>query len=350
MSDIQCRIDGRAGRVTLNRPQALNALTHDMCLDLERALLAWRDDPQVGHVVIDGAGARAFCAGGDITRLYEAGLEHDAEYGRRFWRDEYRLNALIHDYPKPYIAIMHGFVMGGGVGVAAHGSHRIVTDTTRLAMPECGIGLVPDVGGSLLLAQAPGYLGECLGLTGHRMTAADSLYAGFADAYVPEDRIAALISDLVASNVANVEDAVGEHIAAIIARHAESAGDSMLAAHIDDINAVFGASDVITIRSRLDAHDVLSAAFPRMAGGMAAGSPIALAATAALVQAVRAAPTMETALDMEYRFTHRWLESTDFIEGIRAAVIDKDHAPRWRHDDVAAVPAALIEGLLAPLD
>jgi enoyl-CoA hydratase/carnithine racemase len=182
------------------------------------------------------------------------------------------------------------------------------------------------------------------------MTAADSLYAGFADAYVPEDRIAALISDLVASNVANGDDADGEHIGAIIARHAKPAGDSMLAAHIDDINAVFGASDVITIRSRLDAHDVLSAAFPRMAGGMAAGSPIALAATAALVQAVRAAPTMETALDMEYRFTHRWLESTDFIEGIRAAVIDKDHAPRWRHDDVAAVPAALIEGLLAPLD
>ena len=142
MSDIHCRIEGCAGRVTLNRPQALNALTHDMCLTLEAALLAWRDDPAVSHVVVDGAGDRAFCAGGDITRLYQAGLDRDAEYGRRFWRDEYRLNALIHAYPKPYIAIMHGFVMGGGVGVAAHGSHRIVTDSTRLAMPECGICLL----------------------------------------------------------------------------------------------------------------------------------------------------------------------------------------------------------------
>ena len=115
MSDIHCRIEGCAGRVTLNRPQVLNALTHDMCLTLEAALLAWRDDPAVSHVVVDGAGARAFCAGGDITRLYQAGLDRDAEYGRRFWRDEYRLNALIHAYPKPYIAIMHGFVMGGGV-------------------------------------------------------------------------------------------------------------------------------------------------------------------------------------------------------------------------------------------
>ena len=342
MSDIQCRIDGRAGRITLNRPKALNALTHDMCLELERALLAWRDDPQVDHVVIDGAGDRAFCAGGDITRLYQAGLDEDAEYGRRFWRDEYRLNALIHEYPKPYIAIMHGFVMGGGVGVAAHGSHRIVTDSTRLAMPECGIGLVPDVGGSLLLARAPGHLGECLGLTGHRMTAADSLYAGFADAYVPEDRLGALISDLVASDDADVW--------VIIARHAQPAGDSMLAAHMDDINAVFGGHDVIAIRSQLDAHNALLATFPRMAGGMAAGSPIALAATVALVRAVRDAPTMETALDMEYRFTHRWLASTDFVEGVRAAVIDKDHAPRWRHDDVAAVPPALIVDLLAPLD
>ncbi len=342
MSDIQCRIDGRAGRITLNRPKALNALTHDMCLELERALLAWRDDPQVDHLVIDGAGDRAFCAGGDITRLYQAGLDEDAEYGRRFWRDEYRLNALIHEYPKPYIAIMHGFVMGGGVGVAAHGSHRIVTDSTRLAMPECGIGLVPDVGGSLLLARAPGHLGECLGLTGHRMTAADSLYAGFADAYVPEDRLGALISDLVASDDADVW--------VIIAGHAQPAGDSMLSAHMDDINAVFGGHDVIAIRSQLDANDALLTTLPRMAGGMAAGSPIALAATVALVRAVRDAPTIETALDMEYRFTHRWLASTDFVEGVRAAVIDKDHAPRWRHDDVAAVPPALIADLLAPLD
>lgn len=340
MSDIHCRIEGCAGRVTLNRPQALNALTHDMCLTLEAALLAWRDDPAVSHVVVDGAGDRAFCAGGDITRLYQAGLDRDAEYGRRFWRDEYRLNALIHAYPKPYIAIMHGFVMGGGVGVAAHGSHRIVTDSTRLAMPECGIGLVPDVGGSLLLARAPGHLGECLGLTGHRMQAADCIHAGFADHYVAPDRIAELVTALTG----------GRDVAAVIAAVSEMPGDSVLASHQPAIDSVFGGADVPAIMAALDADETLANSFGRMAAGLAAGSPIALAATLVLVRAVRRDPTMETALDLEYRFTHRSFAETDFIEGIRAAVIDKDHKPAWRHDHVADVPPALVNALLAPLD
>ena len=340
MNDIHCRIEGCAGRVTLNRPQALNALTHDMCLALEAALLDWRDDPAVRHVVIDGAGDRAFCAGGDITRLYQAGLDGDAEYVRRFWRDEYRLNALIHAYPKPYIAIMHGFVMGGGVGIAAHGSHRIVTDSTRLAMPECGIGLVPDVGGSLLLAQAPGHLGECLGLTGHRMQAGDSIHAGFADYYVPAEAVAGLVTALTGD--ADIET--------VIAAAASSLPDSALAMHQSAIDAVFGSDDVAVIMAALGADATVTAHFGRMAAGMAAGSPIALAATLALVRAVREDPTIETALDMEYRFTHRALTATDFIEGIRAAVIDKDHAPRWRFEDVDAVPSDLVESLLVPLD
>src|SRR6056300_1702778 len=176
MTDIHIRITGRAGRITLNRPKALNALTYDMCLAMEQALLAWRDDPAVDMVVIDATGDRAFCAGGDIADLYASGLRGDYAYGQTFWAAEYRLNALIYHYPKPYIAFMQGFTMGGGVGISCHGSHRIVGETSQIAMPECGIGLIPDVGGSYILACAPGYLGEYLGLTAARMAAADAIY------------------------------------------------------------------------------------------------------------------------------------------------------------------------------
>ena len=153
--DILIRRQGRAGRITLNRPKALNALTYGMCLEIDRALRAWADDPEVACVVIDAVGERAFCAGGDIQVMYETGTAGDYAYGRRFWADEYRMNAQIAEYPKPYIALMQGFTMGGGVGVACHGSHRIVGRSSRIAMPECAIGLVPDVGGSALLARAP---------------------------------------------------------------------------------------------------------------------------------------------------------------------------------------------------
>ena len=165
-NDLYLRIEGPAGRITLNRPKALNALTYDQANRIEEQLLAWRDDPAVELVMIDAVGERAFCAGGDIQQLYDTGRAGDFAYGRRFWADEYRLNALIWNYPKPYVAFMSGFVMGGGVGISALGSHRIVTDSTQVAMPECGIGLIPDVGGSLLLGCAPGRLGEYLMIPG----------------------------------------------------------------------------------------------------------------------------------------------------------------------------------------
>ena len=165
-AEIHIRKEGRAGRITLDRPKALNALTYDMALAIGAALDQWRDDGAVDLVIIDALGDKAFCAGGDIQKLYDTGRAGDFAYGRRFWADEYRLNARIAEYPKPYVALMQGFVMGGGVGISCHGSHRIVCASTRIAMPECGIGLVPDVGGSLLLARAPGRLGEYVGCTG----------------------------------------------------------------------------------------------------------------------------------------------------------------------------------------
>ena len=197
MSEIWCRKQGRAGRITLQRPKALNALTVGMLEAIEASLDEWLNDDEVDLVMIDAEGDRAFAAGGDIVDLYNTGRAGDFAFGQNFWAFEYRLNAKIHEYPKPYVAFMHGFVMGGGVGVSALGSHRIVTDGTQVAMPEVGIGLVPDVGGSKILADAPGRCGEYLGMTAARMGPADAIYAGFADTYVPEGRLEDLKARLV---------------------------------------------------------------------------------------------------------------------------------------------------------
>ena len=182
---LRVRVEGRAGWITLDRPDALNALTWDMCRAIDAALDAWRDDDRVALVMIDGTG-RAFCAGGDIAVMHARARAGDHAYGRDFWREEYRLNAKLHRYPKPVVAFLHGYVMGGGVGVGCHASHRLVRDDSRVAMPECAIGLVPDVGGSMILARAPGRLGAFLGVTGHRMGPGDAILTGFADAYVPD--------------------------------------------------------------------------------------------------------------------------------------------------------------------
>src|SRR6056297_2638543 len=187
MSDeIHIRREGRAGRITLTRPKAMNALSYDMCLAIEDALDNWATDDSVDLLMIDAEGDRAFCAGGDIQKLYQTGRAGDFAYGRRFWRDEYRMNARLAEYPKPVVSLMQGFTMGGGVGVGCHDSHRVVGASTRIAMPECGIGLIPDVGGTRLLANAPGRLGEFIGLTGHRLGPGDAIVAGFADHYLPE--------------------------------------------------------------------------------------------------------------------------------------------------------------------
>ena len=199
MTDISIRITGRAGRITLQRPDALNAMTYDMCLAMEAALDVWRNDDTVSLVVIDAQGDRAFCSGGDIAELYATGTKGDYAYGQKFWADEYRLNHKIFHYPKPVVSVLQGFTMGGGVGIGCHGSHRIVGDTSQIAMPECGIGLLPDVGGTLMLALAPGRLGEYLGTTAARMNAGDAIHAGFADHYIPEAQWPTLIAQLEAT-------------------------------------------------------------------------------------------------------------------------------------------------------
>jgi enoyl-CoA hydratase len=337
MSDITCCIEGRAGRITLNRPKALNALTWDMCLEIEKALIAWADDPAVKLLIIDGLPCeKAFCAGGDLAEMYATGSAGDYSYGRRFWQDEYRMNAALFKFPKPVVTFLHGFVMGGGVGVGCHGSHRIVCDDSRIAMPETKVGLVPDVGGSLILARAPGRLGEYLGVTSARMGPGDAIHAGFADYYIPRDHWASLIDTLVETGDWEAVD-----------RSALPAPDSKIAAQQADIDALFGGE---TLRDIVNLLTTTDSDFARNAlKAMDGNSPISMACAVELIHRSRMKDTIEGALDMEYRFTARAMEKGDFLEGIRALIIDKDNAPKWRHAGPGAVPPAEVSAMFRPL-
>ena len=331
--------EGALGRLRLNRPDALNALTHAMTLQIEKALSAWREDRGVEAIVIDGTGDRAFCAGGDLQYLYHTGLK-DPGPGRAFWRDEYRLNALIASYPKPYIAVMNGITMGGGVGVSAHGSHRIVTQKTMVAMPEVSIGFMPDAGGTYLLSRAPGHTGLYLGLTGARMNAADAIFAGFADSYVPGEALAKLIEAL----------AVGDAPDRTIARFSQKAPDGALAALQDKITQVFSAPDILSCVRRLDE---LAAGGDEWADKtltmVRKNSPLSVATTFTAVHKARELATLEECLELEYCFSHRALSGHEFLEGIRALVIDKDRKPDWRPATLEEVSPEMVENVLAPL-
>jgi len=334
--DIIIRKTGRAGRITLNRPKALNAVTYEMCLEIERALDSWRDDEEVALVVIDAVGEKAFSAGGDIAEMYRTASKGDYGYGRRFWADEYRMNAKIANYPKPYVAFMQGFTMGGGVGVSCHGSHRIVGENSQIAMPECGIGLVPDVGGSLLLARAPGRLGEYLGTTGTRMGPGDAILAGFADHFVPRADWPALIGALEESGAP-----------ALIESAARPAPEGPLAALQPQVDAHFAGATIHDILFSLRHGEDEFAG--RTLDTLARQSPLSVACTVELVHRSRIADTIEAALAQEYRFTYRSAEAGDFVEGIRAAIIDKDRKPKWRHTSLDAVTEGEVERMLAPL-
>ena len=334
--DILIRTEGRAGRITLNRPGALNALTWEMCGRIEAALADWAEDDALALLLIDAAGEKAFCAGGDIAEMYATGMAGDFEYGRRFWADEYRMNARLFNFPKPVVSFLQGFTMGGGVGVGCHASHRIVGDGSKIAMPEVGIGLVPDVGGSLILARAPGRLGEYLGVTAARMGPGDAILAGFADYFIPEASWEALKAELCERGDPGAVD-----------RAAQPAPDSPLAARQDEIDDLFAFDALRDIVNALKAAESDFAA--ETLGAMGRNSPLSMACAVDLVRRVRVRDTIEAALELEYRFTSRAMEKGDFLEGIRAAIIDKDRAPRWRHDDLTGASNADVSGMLMPL-
>jgi enoyl-CoA hydratase len=330
--ELLVRTEGRAGRLTLNRPAALNALTHAQCLATLNALTAWRDDPGVDLVILDGAGPRAFCSGGDIAQATAQGRAGNFAAGRDFWRDEYHMNAMLARYPKPVVSFLHGFVMGGGVGYGCHNSHRVAGETLQLAMPECGIGLIPDVGGTWLLSRAPGQLGVYLGLTAARMGPGDAIATGFADLHIPEADWSAVKARLCETGDVTT-----------LPRHARPPAPIM--DHRPLLDRLFAPDSVPAILSALagDDSDLARAA----SKAMRRNAPLSMASTLAML---RPGPdSLAAALKQEFRWTWRAMEHGDFIEGVRAQILDKDRNPRWRHAAPEDVTPAEVAAMLAPM-
>ncbi|MDX2619044.1 enoyl-CoA hydratase/isomerase family protein [[Kitasatospora] papulosa] len=331
--------EGHILHLTLNRPRALNALTHTMVRGIDEALVRAADDDAVTAVVIDGAGGRGLCAGGDIRSIYE-----DARAGRSasvdFWRDEYRLNARIARFPKPYVALMDGIVMGGGVGVSAHGDVRVVTERSRVAMPETAIGFVPDVGGTHLLAAAPGELGTHLALTGRTVGAADAVLCGLADHFVPSQHLADLVTELARS-------ATPTEVQETVRRYATTAPEGELAAQRTWIDECYAADTVEEIIDRLSNSGVTAA--KETAAALLTASPTALKVTLAAVRRAARLGSLEAVLDQEFRVSCRAFTGHDLTEGVRARIIDKDRTPRWRPAEIHEVTAAEVARHFEPL-
>jgi enoyl-CoA hydratase len=334
--EILLRRDGRLGHIILNRPKAMNALTHGMVKAMTAALMEWENDDSVSTILLTGAGERGLCAGGDIVAIYRDALDGGHETAR-FWADEYKLNALIARYPKPYVAVMDGVVLGGGVGVSAHASVRIVTERSILGLPETGIGFVPDVGGTFLLSRAPGELGTHVALTAGTITGPDAIALGLADYYVTSDKLPAL-----AQAVSH-----GEAHTTIQAFAANRFPPSALAEERAWIDECYAFDDVQAI---LDALQHASAPAARDASKrIRAKSPTALQVTLESLRRAHRLSLLEEALDQEYRVSLRCLAGRDFPEGIRAQVIDKDRNPRWSPPSLTEVSTEAIEAYFADL-
>ncbi|MFD5461377.1 enoyl-CoA hydratase/isomerase family protein [Kitasatospora sp. NPDC127059] len=338
--------DGGLGRITLNRPRALNSLTHGMITAIRTTLDAWAADDRVRAVVLTGAGERGLCAGADLRAMH-ADVTAGGAGTRAFFRDEYRLNALIARYPKPFVAVLDGITMGGGIGLSAHAAVRIVTERSVIAMPETRIGLVPDVGGSLLLARAPGELGTHLGLTSASMGPADALLCGFADHFVPSARLPELFDALADSaDPAATVAAQAEPAPPIGSAASTAAAAAGLAGQRDWIDACYAADTVEEIVERLLDSGVPEA--KESAELILGNSPTAVKVTLAALRRARTLPSLEAALDQEYRISCAALDGPDLAEGIRAQVIDKDRAPQWSPRTLAGVTAADVARFLAP--
>ena len=320
--DVIIRKAGDTGRITLNRPKALNALTQDMVEAMIEALTAWRDDAEVKAVVVDGEGEKGFCAGGDIRMLTESGKAGDGR-AWKFWRDEYRLNTLIAEYPKPYVALIDGVTMGGGVGISVHGEFRVAGDRTVFAMPETGIGFHPDVGGAFFLPRLAGEIGTWMGLTGARLKTADCIASGVATHYVPSERFGELIHALETDKL----DDDGDRIDQLLDGFGAPAGTSELSLSLGLIDAAFAGDDPDAILERLDgAGDEWSG---QQASILRSKSPTSVAVTLA---ALRKGAELEfrEVMVQDLRVSMRFLaEASDFYEGVRAVLIDRDNDPKW---------------------
>ncbi|MGV0738317.1 enoyl-CoA hydratase/isomerase family protein [Mycobacterium syngnathidarum] len=333
--DVLVSVRNGVGILTLNRPKAINSLNDAMVAGISEALHAWEHDASVHTVLLTSSGERGLCAGGDVVALYHSARE-GGDAARKFWYDEYLLNAYIGSYPKPYVALMDGIVMGGGVGVASHGSVRIATDTTKMAMPEVGIGFIPDVGGTYLLSRAPGRLGLHAALTGAPFSGADAIAMGFADHFVPHDKLAELTESVVTDGVEKA-----------LATYAIDPPASPLLEQRDWIDGCYAGDTVADILAALKAHGTEADDAAEL---IATRSPVALSVTLEAVRRAAKLETLEDVLRQEYRTSCASVKSHDFVEGIRAQLVDKDRNPQWSPASIAAVTPADVEAYFVPAD
>lgn len=334
MKNLIIKVENNVGQITLNRPNALNALTYEMILQIEETLDNWLSE-NIDLVIIDAVGEKAFCAGGDITDLYQSGLEKKFSYGQQFWLDEYRLNEKLFNYPKPIVSFMQGFTMGGGVGLGCHVSHRIVCESSRIAMPECAIGLVPDVGGSYILAKAKNFLGEYLATTGFRMDSSDAIMVGFADVYVPNEYWTELKVELTKTRDIS-----------ILNNYKRTPKEGPLSENLGVIEYFFSKSNLLEVLDSL--HKDNTSFAKKTIELIERNSPLSVLCTFDIIRKLRATDdlTIRKSLAYEYRYTYRALEFGDFIEGVRAQVIDKDRNPKWKNKHIRNVPQLNIDKML----
>jgi enoyl-CoA hydratase len=340
--DLIVRREGAAGIIRLNRPKTINAMTYEMSVGIDAALDRFEADPEVALVLLEGAGERGLCAGGDIRGLYESSRA-GGDLGKVFWRQEYIMNARIAKYPKPYVAFMDGLVMGGGVGLSAHGRHRVVTEKTKLAMPEVGLGFFPDVGGTWLLSRSPGEIGTYFGLTGQPMNGPDAIYARFADAVVPSGKLAALRDTLV-----NLRAGVSSaDVQAAIDAFATGETSGPVAVNQPQIDRWFAHDRMQDIIAALkgDGSELAQATLKTLGEKSPRGMVVALK----LLRLARGSSSLEECLVREYRAALEVFRSDDFREGVRAAVIDKDRNPRWSPPRIEDVTAEMLARYLAEI-
>lgn len=340
--DLIVRREGSAGIIRLNRPKALNAMTLEMSLGIDAALDRFGADPAIAVVLLEGAGERGLCAGGDIRGLYESSRA-GGDLGKIFWRQEYIMNARIATFPKPYVAFMDGLVMGGGVGLSAHARHRVVTEKTRLAMPEVGLGFFPDVGGTWLLSRSPGEIGTYFGLTGQTMNGPDAIYARFADAVVPSSKLSALREVLTKIRPGT---ASGE-VQTLIDGYATGEAAGPVAAMQARIDGWFGHDRMEDIFAALqrDGSELAQSTIKTLNEK----SPRGMVVSLKLLRLGRRSSSLEECLVREYRAALEVFRSDDFREGVRAAVIDKDRNPRWSPPRVEDVTPAMLAPYFAEI-
>ncbi|MGB4137842.1 MAG: enoyl-CoA hydratase/isomerase family protein [Microbacterium sp.] len=330
VSRVLVRVENSLGRITLNRPEAINALDLGMIQLIHEALDAWVSDSDITTVLIDGAGERGLCAGGDVRALYDEVVAGRAREASGFFRAEYAMNAAIAEYPKPIVAFADGITMGGGIGLAGHAAIRVVTERSRLAMPETRIGFTPDVGGTWLLGRAPGRLGEYLGLTGAQMDASDAVHCGFADYFVPSERLDGLREALAYR-------ADPGSPSELVLLFDETPEPSSLPAKRAWVDEAFSAPTIGEVLSRLRASDEADAA--AAASVLEELAPTGLAVTLDAVREARAMGGVREALAGEYRRVVWFMENhPDLAEGIRAQLVDKDRNPRWQPATIAELP------------